>query len=80
MKVSESEVTVAEFYEPVMSRRPPAVQRLVIQLLRSEFKQAAELEANILKAAALSREPTTNDINQMDTKVEENNLREGRVT
>jgi len=77
MKVSESEVTVAEFYEPVMSRRPPEVQRLVIQLLRSEFKQAAELETNILKAATTSREPRDSNIDRSVISVEGTDLHEG---
>lgn len=55
MKVPDQEVSVAEFYEPVMSHRRPEVQRLVIQLLQEEFKQARELEANILAVAATLR-------------------------
>lgn len=52
MRVPDQEVSVAEFYEPVMSHRRPEVQKLVIQLLQEHFKQARELEANILAVAA----------------------------
>lgn len=51
----EPEVTVAEFYAPVMSHRRPEVQKLVIRLLQSDFKQANELETSILAVAAMSR-------------------------
>ena len=82
MTVPESDVTVAEFYEPVMSRRRPEVQRLVIRLLQEEFKQARDLEASILTAAALSRaeplrEEWASDIEGKITSVEDANTREG---
>ena len=81
----ESEVTVVEFYEPVMSHRSPEVRRLVIQLLRSEFKQAAELEANILRAAAISRaepilEERASDIDGTITTTEQTNIHEGETS
>ena len=80
--MSESEETVAAFYEPVMSHRRPEVQRLVIRLLQEEFKQTRDLEASILTTAALSRaeplrEEWASDIDRMITGVEDVNTREG---
>lgn len=81
----EPEVTVAKFYEPVMSHRRAEVQRLVIQLLRKEFKQASELEANILAVAAMSRaEPTrdkwASEVDGMITTVGEADTSEGGMS
>ncbi|MCQ3812303.1 MAG: hypothetical protein KTV68_17320 [Acidimicrobiia bacterium] len=78
----EPEVTVAEFYEPVMSHRRPEVQRLVIRLLQEEFKQTRDLEASIITAAALSRsepllEEWASDVDGMITGVDDANIREG---
>ncbi len=80
--VSESEVTVAEFYEPVMSHRRPEVIRLVIRLLQDEFKQASDLEASIVTAAALARaeplrEEWTSDIDGRITTLDDANAGEG---
>ena len=46
-----SEEPVAEFYRPVMADRPTEVQRLVVNLLRGEFKLATDLEARIMAVA-----------------------------
>lgn len=58
MKEFLQEPSVAEFYKSVMSHRRPEVQRLVIKLLQGEFKQASDLEANILKVAEILRAKT----------------------
>ena len=78
----EPEVTVAEFYEPVMSHRHPEVQRLVIRLLQEEFKQTRDLEASILTAATLSRaeplrEEWARDVDEIITDIEDANTRKG---
>ena len=54
--MTKSEQSVADFYASVMTGRPPEVQRLVVRLLSREFKQASDLEDEILAAAKLAEE------------------------
>ena len=49
--MSAPEESVAEFYAPVLADKPAEVQRLVVRLLNREFKQANELEDEIMAAA-----------------------------
>lgn len=49
--MTEFEQPVAEFYAPVMGRRSVEAQRLLVRLLRNEFRQPSDLENEIMTAA-----------------------------
>lgn len=55
----EPEPSVADFYAPVMAGWPVEVQRLVVQLLSREFRQASEVEEAILAVAKRAEEGGT---------------------
>jgi hypothetical protein len=49
--MTESKSPIQNFYQPVLAKYPPEVQRLMIELLGEQSPQTFDLEAAIMKVA-----------------------------